>query len=298
MPDQTEDKLLADLESVLAETEPEEPATTTDTPESDTESDGEAQTEGDEDKTEKSEEKEDEKPAVKEKPAGWKEEWKRTYNPHVLPEDIRDWVLNHQRGLTKVRDRLDGARSEYERKLEELSRNGGKATPAEDAPPALGEDIDPHFVENLDKRTAWAVKQALKSLGVTEKLKAAEETTGTLQRQHWADSVAANMRAVHGMTPEIESVVMEMFGKNPALEVMFYSDEGQADLVELAASRIAKRSDKTKEAESLKHKAAAGKRSTMRPGEGVRRVVPVEKTTMSDEEIAAKLAEEYGIPLR
>lgn len=293
MPDQTEDQVIAQLDAALAGAEAEE-TTPVAAAETDDAGDGDAKSGADQPDAEATGDDQKETPPTD----SWKEEWRKTYNPHVLPEELREWVLNHQRGLSKVTERYEAARRHFEERAEAMASGGGKTKPAaDDGPPILGDDIDPQYVESLDSRVAWQIKKTLESLGIAEKLKTIDEVKETSQREKWADSVQENMRQRHGMTTELEQVVMQMYAANPKMEVMLHDDQGQADLIELARVRLAASGRKNKEAENLRHRASAGKQATMRPSAGVRRAAHVDKQELNDEEIAQQLAEEYGIPL-
>lgn len=233
----------------------------------------------------------EEKPDV---PA-WKLEWEKTRNPHVLPDELKEWALEHQRGLTKAYEKLARAREA------EQKRDAAPASRQEpDEPPPLGEDVDPRAVQALDARMAYIVRQALEQAGVNkipEAVRQTEEQVRAIQAESRAAQRMAELASKHGVTEEIAGEINAIMQGRPEMFGLMYDDEQAKSVIELAKFRL---DGRKKAAEESKRKKAAAASTTMRPGEsGRRQTTPVrDYSSMSLDDIAEELHREHGLPLR
>lgn len=238
----------------------------------------------------------DGKPAAEAPPAEepWVAEYRRTRNPHLIPDPVlREVALDQVRLATEKFEKA----ARIADRLKELEAE--KATPApqaheDDVPPSLGDDIDPEFTRAVDARAEWIVNKKLKAMGLDElpkQFQTVQQTTAEKEAQAYADGIFSELRKDHGLTDDdIAYASQVMAPENPAIAGLLKTAKGRKHFAMLVR---AERGTTEAAKNDVKDKAAAGEGATLRPSGGIRGSKPVKDYSKSSRaEVEAEIAAE------
>lgn len=235
--------------------------------------------------------------AAKDEPAkepDWVAEYRRTGNPHLIPDPhVREAALDQQRKATerfekaaRISDRLKQLEAEKSKPAVEVQ--------VDDAPPSLGDDIDPEFTKAVDARAAWIVNKRLEALGLDklpEQFQTTQQTQQEREAQEYANGIFDDLRKTHGLTDDdIAYASQVMAPEDPGIVALLKTDKGRKRFAMLVR---AERGTTEKAKDDIKDRATAGEAATMRPSKGVKGARQVKDYSQSSRaEIEAEIAAE------